>query len=253
MTDEKLAECSAQATGVYIRIMCLMHKSEEYGKIALSGKDITIFGQNSPLEMFAQKLVRHLPYSVETIQSSLRELVDEKVLYIEGTKLCQKRMIKDSYISNVRSESGKSGAKKKYNKEFAMAKHIAKPLANEVPEEPIPPKKPRKPKESKEKKFDFRESLISIGVEPNIADDWIKVRKTKRATNTETAFEQIRKEIDKSGLTPNECIKLAAAKSWQGFNAEWITSKSNSNGSSKNKPDNLEPKQGVQRDYEETF
>lgn len=253
MTDEKLAECSAQATGVYIRIMCLMHKSEEYGKIALSGKDITIFGQNSPLEMFALKLVRHLPYSVETIQSSLQELTDEKVLFIEGTKLCQKRMVKDAYISNVRSESGKCGAKKKYDKEFAMAKQIAKSLASEAPEDPIPPKKPRKLQEPKKKSFDFRESLISIGVEPKIADDWIKVRKTKRATNTETAFNQTRKEIEKSGMTPNECIKLAAAKSWQGFNSEWVTSKDGNNGSSKNKPDNLTPKQGVQRDYEETF
>ena len=27
LTDEKLAECSAMATGVYIRLMCIMHKS----------------------------------------------------------------------------------------------------------------------------------------------------------------------------------------------------------------------------------
>ena len=30
MTDERLNECSAAANGVYIRLMCLMHKSEEY-------------------------------------------------------------------------------------------------------------------------------------------------------------------------------------------------------------------------------
>ncbi len=32
LTDEKLNECSAQSQGVYIKIMCLMHKSETYGK-----------------------------------------------------------------------------------------------------------------------------------------------------------------------------------------------------------------------------
>ena len=36
MTDEKLAECSPHATGVYIRIMCLLHKCEIYGKFLLN-------------------------------------------------------------------------------------------------------------------------------------------------------------------------------------------------------------------------
>jgi hypothetical protein len=39
LTDEKLIECSAQATGVYVRLMCIMHKSEDYGKILLRQKD----------------------------------------------------------------------------------------------------------------------------------------------------------------------------------------------------------------------
>lgn len=37
-TDERLRDCSAAATGIYIRIMCVMHKSEEYGKILLKQK-----------------------------------------------------------------------------------------------------------------------------------------------------------------------------------------------------------------------
>ncbi len=38
LTDEKLAECSAESTGVYIRLMCILHKSEEYGCILLKTK-----------------------------------------------------------------------------------------------------------------------------------------------------------------------------------------------------------------------
>ena len=38
MTDEKLNECSAKANGIYIRLMCIMHKSEEYGTILLKQK-----------------------------------------------------------------------------------------------------------------------------------------------------------------------------------------------------------------------
>ena len=39
LTDEKLIECSASATGVYIRVMCIMHKSDPYGMILLKQKD----------------------------------------------------------------------------------------------------------------------------------------------------------------------------------------------------------------------
>lgn len=77
-------------------------------------------------------------------------------------------------------------------------------------------------------KFNFRQSLIDLGVNPNIADDWLIVRKAKKASNTETAFRNIKKEIELSVLPANECIKMAAEKSWQGFKAEWISKTSNS-------------------------
>ena len=70
--------------------------------------------------------------------------------------------------------------------------------------------------------FDFRSALLSIGVDEEVADSWISVRKTKRATNTEIAFRKVKEEISKSGLTANECITIAVENSWQGFKAEWL-------------------------------
>lgn len=72
------------------------------------------------------------------------------------------------------------------------------------------------------KKFDFKKNLMSLGVNSVIAEDWLKVRKNKKASNTETAFNKIKNEIDKSGMNANDCIKLAVEKSWSGFNSEWI-------------------------------
>lgn len=72
------------------------------------------------------------------------------------------------------------------------------------------------------KRFDFKQSLIQIGVSPEVAEDWMHVRKTKRAANTETAFNRILHEIQKSGLSPNECITIAVSRSWQGFQADWV-------------------------------
>jgi len=83
-----------------------------------------------------------------------------------------------------------------------------------------------KDKETKQTKFSFRKSFIDLKVEINILDDWLKVRKTKRSTNTETAFKGIMKFILKSGKSPNECIKISAENGWAGFNADWINQQS---------------------------
>lgn len=109
LTDEKLMECSAKATGVYIRILCMMHKSEMYGTFLLKQKD----KQNeSNIVNFALKLAKFLPYTLEVIQSSLVELTDEGVLEIEGDLLSQKRMVKDGNISDKRALAGSKGGKK---------------------------------------------------------------------------------------------------------------------------------------------
>ena len=74
----------------------------------------------------------------------------------------------------------------------------------------------------KDVRFDFKKSLLEIGVTPQVAEDWLKVRKAKKAANTETAFKRIQKEIELSGLSADECITIAVERSWQGFKAEWV-------------------------------
>ena len=81
---------------------------------------------------------------------------------------------------------------------------------------------------NKVSKFDFKQSLIDIGVASEVAEDWMQVRKAKRAANTETAFKRIVHEIQKSGLPANECITIAVSRSWQGFQADWIANQQRS-------------------------
>lgn len=75
--------------------------------------------------------------------------------------------------------------------------------------------------ETKKNNFSFKRSLMDLGVNEQVAADYMAVRKTKRAANTETAFNRIKSEIEKSGASANDCIKLAVERSWQGFKAEW--------------------------------
>lgn len=108
LTDEKLMECSASTTGVYIRLMCVMHKSNEYGSILLKQKDKQ---SKKQIENFANKIAKYMPYPYEVIFEALNELIDESVLTMDGDSLQQKRMIADNKLSNVRAKVGSKGGK----------------------------------------------------------------------------------------------------------------------------------------------
>lgn len=75
---------------------------------------------------------------------------------------------------------------------------------------------------TKNKSFNFKQALLDLDIDEDVADDWLAVRKKKKATNSERAFNKIKNEIEKSGLSANECITIAADRCWIGFEAEWI-------------------------------
>jgi hypothetical protein len=81
--------------------------------------------------------------------------------------------------------------------------------------------------QEEEKKFNFRSALVSLGVSNNLVKDWLQVRKTKKAANTETAFNALKKEIQKSGLSAEKCLLLAVENSWAGFKAEYAKNQTN--------------------------
>ena len=108
IADEKLANCSAESTGVYIRLMCVMHKMDDYGAVSLKAKE----KQNpSNITNFAIKLMRQMPYPQDVIERSLVELIDEGVIILEGDRLYQKRMVRDGELSKKRAEAGSKGGK----------------------------------------------------------------------------------------------------------------------------------------------
>ena len=61
--------------------------------------------------------------------------------------------------------------------------------------------------------------------DPKLMADWLKVRKTKKATNTQTAYDSIGRELHKAkdmGYTVDQCIELAVTKDWKGLQASWV-------------------------------
>jgi len=110
LTDEKLSMCSLEAQGVYIKILCLLHKQEQYGSILFKQKFKQSTKQNTGKCFgFACQFARLLPIQVEKINECLEELVEEGVLKVEGDIMFQKRMVKDGQTSESRSKAGKKG------------------------------------------------------------------------------------------------------------------------------------------------
>lgn len=70
--------------------------------------------------------------------------------------------------------------------------------------------------------FQFKKSCIDYGFEKNLVEDWMKVRKTKRLTNTETALRAFIGEVEKTGKDKNELLKEIVENGWAGFKASWL-------------------------------
>jgi hypothetical protein len=71
--------------------------------------------------------------------------------------------------------------------------------------------------------FSFYNSLISLGAKKELVSDWIKVRKNKKLTNTQTAFNKFVIQYNKSGYNINEVLEKCVEKSWGGFDADWFS------------------------------
>ncbi len=81
----------------------------------------------------------------------------------------------------------------------------------------------------KSDKFDFVQALVELGVDEIVAKDWVNgARKTKKASNSKTAFITIKNQIEKSKLTPTECIAYAESMGWKGFMSDWVDNQNNS-------------------------
>lgn len=71
-------------------------------------------------------------------------------------------------------------------------------------------------------RFDALAHLVEFGVDPNIASDWIKLRRAKRAEVTRTAIDGICNEAAKAGFSLDAALRECCSRGWAGFKADWI-------------------------------
>ena len=68
--------------------------------------------------------------------------------------------------------------------------------------------------------------LVALGVEQQVAEDWMSIRKGKKLPLTRTALDQTIAEVEKAGMTLPAALALCCGRGWAGFNADWLTPRS---------------------------
>lgn len=211
LTDEKLNLCEWSTQGIYIKILCVLHKQKSYGSI--------LFKQNAKqnsntVEYFAELLIKHLPCQFKDMVVAINDLVENEVLVIDSEGLHQRRMVKDGLISEARSAAGKKGGGNP-NLFKQKPKQIDKQITEY--ENEYESKTGRESKEKKER--EIIKILGSPFLEP--VNLWLKYKAEKKQNYKETGFITFLKKLGKmSNGNPTlamEIIEHSMANNYSGL------------------------------------
>ena len=81
-------------------------------------------------------------------------------------------------------------------------------------------KRTREEKRREENNKDIRPSDVSV----TIWDEYVKHRKAKKATISNTVIESLRIDAKSVGLTIEQAIQMQLKRGWTGFDPSWVTS-----------------------------
>ena len=95
-----------------------------------------------------------------------------------------------------------------------------------VPVEPeSKPDKPKKRKPSAARiELEAYRVLGEHGIDGQLAQDYIALRKSHRAPITQTALKGIEREANSAGLSLEQALTICCERGWRGFNASWLHS-----------------------------
>ena len=158
----------------------------------------------------------------ETVIDAIQELEQLKIIFVDrSTHINTYFLTLDQYEKTVmvlKNRTNSNSTEKPYQQ------GTEKPQLNST-EKPYTYKE-RKKKENinteKQEKFSFAVALKNLGADEQLIKDWLIVRKTKKASNTQTAFTTFEKQFSKTGLNINLVLKICIDRDWKGFNASWL-------------------------------
>ena len=115
-------------------------------------------------------------------------------------------------------EHGIASALPQHQESYAAASNND---ANAMPPTPTPTPTPSKPKEERAPRFDAQAHLVSLGVDKQIASDWIQLRRAKKAPPSMVAIDGIASEAAKARIALSDALAICCRKGWTGFDSTW--------------------------------
>lgn len=225
ISDEKLRACSASAVGVYIFLMCVLHRSRNYGSLELCKgfvitNPVTKEQQNNIsvsdlIAAHADYLAKQLPFSYDTIARALQELLYYDVIRFEGETLYQPRMVKDGELSQKRATAGRRGMKARYDEEeegeasesVCYNKTANKTLTNDI----------TNTQQNTEYANEYENNIVSEEEKGTGKEETAGSTPTKKAKRfTPPTLEQVAAYCEErnNGINPQQFIDFYTANGW---------------------------------------
>ena len=152
---------------------------------------------------------RNIVFSEYTLISSEEMGINSEEIAINSEKTpIKKSKVNISFLEKKKQKSTcvDFGEGEKNNQPLNTEKETSPPVA------PAPPP------------FNFRKAMLSEGFAPELVDEWLKIRKARKAVNTERAFKTFIEQVRKTNQDINTVLSIIVQKQWRGFEADWLHS-----------------------------
>lgn len=219
-------------TGDYLRDTQHLSMSEHGALLKLL---MFCWDQKGPAPLDERKLCGIVNARSGDEVEALRRVLSEFFVRMEDghyNNRMQREVERSEVLSRLRANAGRKGyearAKQLPSKSQAIARqeHLTPSPSPSPSSSPSPsPSSSSTQDQAKDKKTKSTlgvAELVSMGVDRQHGEDWLRARREKRLPLTLTALDGVKAEAKKAGMTLPQAIATAAGEGWGGFKASWL-------------------------------
>jgi uncharacterized protein YdaU (DUF1376 family) len=176
-----------------------------------------------PIPLETQSVMRRLRLVSEEEAKALENVLSDFFFQDGGWR--HRRIDLDIVEYHAMAEKNKANGKLggRPKKTQSVSSGLPDESQNNPNQEPLTiNQEPIKTKETRAPRFDAQAHLVSIGIDPLIAADWIQHRRALKAVPTMTAIDGIAKEAARAGTSLADALAICCQRGWRGFKAEWL-------------------------------
>lgn len=205
LRDTALRSCSTGARGLWMDMICFMHEGSPYGHLKVGDKVILAFNLS---RMVGETLEVVEGWLDELSTAGVYETNDEGVIY-------SKRMIRDENLRQIRAAGGSKGG----NPALMDKAKVNLEVNDEVNQNTTPSSTSSSASSKKNKATNV---ACPNDVSQEVWQDWLQLRKAKKAPVTQTVLNSAISEAEKAGMSLNAFLTIWCARGSQGLEAAWL-------------------------------